>query len=81
MLIGVLAGFSGEVSIAQMFSQNIAIDGITVWSKQEQEDMIRSLEANQIRPVISDSFPLEGIADAFSHQAAQKHFGKIVLEF
>ena len=80
-LIGVLAGFSGEVSIAQMFSQNIAIDGITVGSKQEQEDMIRSIEANQIRPVISDSFPLEGIADAFSHQAAQKHFGKIVLEF
>ena len=80
-LIGVLAGFSGEVSIAQMFSQNIAIDGITVGSKQEQEDMIRSIEANQIRPVISDSFALEGIGDAFSHQAAQKHFGKIVLEF
>jgi len=80
-LIGVLAGFSGEVSIAQMFSQNICIDGITVGSKQEQEDMIRSIEANQIRPVISDSFPLEGIAEAFSHQAAQKHFGKIVLEF
>ena len=80
-LIGVLAGFSGEVSIAQMFSQNISIDGITVGSKQEQEDMIRSIEANQIRPVISDSFALEGIGDAFSHQAAQKHFGKIVLEF
>ncbi len=80
-LIGVLAGFSGEVSIAQMFSQNICIDGITVGSKREQEDMIRSIEANQIRPVISDSFPLEGIAEAFSHQAAQKHFGKIVLEF
>ena len=80
-LIGVLAGFSGEVSIAQMFSQNISIDGITVGSKQEQEDMIRSIEANSIRPVISDRFDLGEIRDAFAHQAARKHFGKIVLEF
>ena len=43
--------------------------------------MIRSIEANSIRPVISDRFDLEEIGDAFAHQAAQKHFGKIVLEF
>ena len=65
--------------MAQIFSQNLRIDGITVGSKDEQEDMIRAIEANGIKPVISDSFPLAEISQAFQHQADHKHFGKIVL--
>ena len=41
--------------------------------------MIAAIEASGIKPVISDHFPLEKLADAFAHQASQKHFGKIVL--
>lgn len=78
-LIGILAGFVGEVPTAQIFAQNLRIDGITVGSKEEQEDMIRAIEANGIKPVISDSFPLAEISQAFQHQADHKHFGKIVL--
>lgn len=43
--------------------------------------MVRAIEANQMRPVIDCSFPLEQIANAFRHQASGQHFGKIVLEF
>ncbi len=78
-LIGVLAGFAGEVPTAQIFAQNLRIDGITVGSRDEQEDMIRAIEANGIKPVISDTFPLSHISQAFQHQADHKHFGKIVL--
>lgn len=78
-LIGVLAGFAGEVPTAQLFSQNITLKGITVGSKQEQLEMVRAIEANDIKPVISDSFPLDQLKDAFELQAAQKHFGKIVV--
>lgn len=78
-LIGILAGFAGEVPVAQLFSQNITLKGITVGSKHEQEDMIRAIEVNGIKPMISDSFPLDQLKDAFEHQAAQKHFGKIVV--
>ena len=78
-LIGVLAGFAGEVNTAQLFSQNISLDGITVGSKVEQEDMIRAIEANGIQPVISNTFELENLKDAFELQAAQGHFGKIVV--
>ncbi|MBA58130.1 MAG: NAD(P)-dependent alcohol dehydrogenase [Gammaproteobacteria bacterium] len=79
-LIGILAGLAAELPIAQLFSQNITIDGITVGSKEEQEDMIRAIEINRIKPIISDAFKLDDIREAFAHQAAQKHFGKIVLE-
>jgi NADPH:quinone reductase-like Zn-dependent oxidoreductase len=30
--------------------------------------------------VIDRHFPLDGIADAFRHQASGRHFGKIVLD-
>lgn len=80
-LIGVLAGWAGEVPTAVAMSKNATIKGVTVGSRQDQQDMIEALEANRIRPVIDSSFPLEKIADAFAHQASQKHFGKICLEF
>jgi NADPH:quinone reductase-like Zn-dependent oxidoreductase len=79
-LIGVLTGVSGEVPTAALFSSNITVSGITVGSRQSQEDMIAAIEANGVKPVISDHFPLDKLADAFAHQASQKHFGKIVVD-
>jgi len=78
-LIGVLAGFAGEVPTAQLFSANITLKGITVGSRQEQEDMIAAIETNNIKPEVSDHFPLAQLQQAFELQAAQKHFGKIVV--
>ena len=79
-LIGVLTGVSGEVPTAKFFQKNLTMSGITVGSRAHQMDMIAAIEANGIKPVISDSFPLDQIAAAFGHQIGQKHFGKIVLE-
>ena len=80
-LIGVLTGFSGEVATAVAMSKNVAIKGVTVGSRQDQEEMIAAIEANGIKPVIDSVFPLEKIAEAFAHQVSQRHFGKICLEF
>ena len=80
-LIGVLTGWSGEIATAAAMGKNVTIKGITVGSRQEQEEMIAAIDANGIRPVIDSSFPLDKIADAFAHQISQKHFGKICLDF
>ena len=79
-LIGVLAGFAGDVPTAALFGKNAALKGITVGSRAQQLDMIAAIEANGIEPVIDSTFPLEQIADAFRHQESQKHFGKIVVD-
>ena len=79
-LIGVLAGFAGPVQTALLMAKNLRVQGLTVGSRAQQLDMIRAIEANRIRPVISDHFPLEQLADAFRHQEANKHFGKIVID-
>jgi NADPH:quinone reductase-like Zn-dependent oxidoreductase len=79
-LIGVLTGISGEVPTAMAMSKNVTIKGVTVGSRQEQEEMISAIDANGIRPVIDSTYPLDQIASAFAHQISQTHFGKICLE-
>lgn len=79
-LIGVLTGISGEVPTALFFQKNLVMTGITVGSRADQLAMIEAIEANGIRPVIDSHFPLSDLAQAFRHQASQRHFGKIVLD-
>lgn len=79
-LIGVLAGFAGPVQTALLMAKNLRVQGLTVGSRAQQLAMIAGIEANGIRPVISDHFPLASLADAFRHQAANAHFGKIVVD-
>lgn len=79
-LIGVLAGFAGPVQTALLFSKNLTVQGLTVGSRKMQQDMIAAIEANGIRPEISDRFALENLADAFRHQESGGHFGKIAIE-
>jgi NADPH:quinone reductase-like Zn-dependent oxidoreductase len=79
-LIGVLTGFAGEVSIPAVFSNQIRISGISIGSRADQEDMIRALTINRLKPVIDRRFPLQDIVAAFKYYASQKHFGKVCLE-
>jgi NADPH:quinone reductase-like Zn-dependent oxidoreductase len=79
-LIGVLTGFSGEVSIPALFSNQIRISGISIGNRTDQEDMIRAITVNQLRPIIDARFPLADIVPAFKHYESQKHFGKVCLE-
>jgi len=78
-LIGVLTGVSGEVPTALAMSRNVTIKGVTVGSRQDQQEMIAAIDANGIQPVIDATFALDEIAAAFRHQVSQRHFGKICL--
>lgn len=79
-LIGVLAGVAGPVQTALLFSKNLTVQGLTVGSRKMQQDMVAAIEANGIRPQVSDTFTLANLADAFRHQESGNHFGKIAIE-
>ena len=79
-LIGVLAGIAGPVKTALLMSKNLRVQGLTVGSRAQQLAMIAGVEANAIRPILDQHFPLENLADAFRHQAANAHFGKIIVD-
>ena len=80
-LIGVVAGFTGEVPVAAIFASQLRITGITVGTRAQQEDMVRAIDASGMKPIVDKIFPLEGLADAFRYQETGHHFGKICLEF
>lgn len=80
-LIGVLTGRAGEIPTAKLMAKQARLQGLIVGSRQHQVEMVRALEAGSMRPVIDRSFALDEIADAFRHEEAGRHFGKICLEF
>ncbi len=80
-MIGVLAGYAGTINTAMLMGMQIRLIGITVGARQHQQDMIRAIDANGIKPVLDRSFPLEKLADAFRRQESNQHFGKIVVEW
>lgn len=58
---------------------NLRITGVTVGSRKHQQDMIRAIEAGGLKPIVDRIFPLAKLRDAFLHQEAQAHFGKICI--
>jgi NADPH:quinone reductase-like Zn-dependent oxidoreductase len=78
-LIGALTGREGIVPTALLMRKQVRLLGLTVGSRKHQLDLIRAVEANGIQPVIDSSYPLEELAEAFRHQIAGRHFGKICI--
>jgi NADPH:quinone reductase-like Zn-dependent oxidoreductase len=80
-LIGALTGRSGEIPTPMIFYRQLRVQGLIVGNRRQQTDMVRAIEATGLKPVIDKMFPLDGLADAFRHEEAGKHFGKICVEF
>jgi NADPH:quinone reductase-like Zn-dependent oxidoreductase len=79
-LIGVLTGLEGPVSTVMLMAKQISLQGVHVGSRRDQQDLVRAVESNSIRPAIDGSFPLEALGDAFRYQESGKHFGKIGID-
>ncbi len=77
-LIGVLSG-RGEIDFTPIFMRNIRLQGIFVGSREMAEDMLRAMEAHQVRPVIDRVFDFGEASEALRYMESGAHFGKIVL--
>lgn len=80
-LIGVLTGVAGEVPTLELMARQQTLKGLIVGNREQQRDMVRALGGMDWRPVIDRSYPLEKMAEAFTHQKAGHHFGKICLSW
>jgi len=77
-LIGVLTG--GEINPTLLMRKSIRLNGIYVGSRQMFEAMNRAIAAQQLQPVIHESFAFADARAAFHAMQAAGHFGKIVIE-
>ena len=65
---------------AALSSGKDILQGLTVGSRVMQQRMIEAIDANGLKPQISDRFPLEKLADAFRHEESGSHLGKNAIE-
>jgi NADPH:quinone reductase-like Zn-dependent oxidoreductase len=79
-MIGVLTGFAGPVTTGLLMAKQLRVQGLTVGSRKQQQDMIRAINVSGIKPVLDRHFPLANLADAFRHQESNTHFGKIIVD-
>lgn len=79
-IVGVLGGFgNADVPVSVAMTRNIKMQGVTVGSREDFDRMCRFMEAHEIRPVVSDTFPMRELAAAVDHLQAGRHFGKIAI--
>lgn len=79
-LIGTLTGRAGEVPTALLMVKQVRLQGLIVGSRKHQLDMVRALDATNVKPIIDRKFNLTALADAFRYEASGQHFGKISIE-
>lgn len=80
-MIGVLTGLSGPVPTAALMARQQRLQGLIVGSRRHQMDLVRAIDAMQLKPVIDRTFALHELASAFRYEESGAHFGKICLEF
>jgi NADPH:quinone reductase-like Zn-dependent oxidoreductase len=80
-LIGTLTRQSGDLPLGLMMLKHVRLQGLVVGSRRMQQEMVRALDANGLRPILDRSFALEALPDAFRHEESGRHFGKIGIEF
>ena len=80
-LIGVLSGFSAEISTVTILHKGIRLQGIYVGSRDMFEQMNRAIALHQIKPMIDRVFPFADIHQALDYMETGSHFGKIAIQF
>ncbi|MEM6680182.1 MAG: NAD(P)-dependent alcohol dehydrogenase [Pseudomonadota bacterium] len=80
-LIGVLSGLKLEASLGFFVTRQVRLQGITVGHREGFEAMLAAIAQHELRPVIAERFPFDGLRDALEHLRGGGSFGKIVIEF
>ena len=63
-----------------LMRKSITLRGIYVGPRAMFAEMNAAIATHDLRPVIDSRYPLLELAEAFRHQEAQRHFGKICIE-
>lgn len=79
-IIGFLGGVKAPASLIDCLTHICTARGVYVGSRQQMEDMVAAIEANDIHPVVDKkTFTLEQAKEAYEYQWAQGHVGKVAI--
>ncbi|MQY43864.1 zinc-binding dehydrogenase [Epibacterium sp. SM1969] len=76
---GAIAGPICEIDIRTLYLKDLTLFGCTFQDDIVFENLVRYIEAGEIRPKVAATYPLEDIARAQEDFLAKKHTGQLVL--
>jgi NADPH:quinone reductase-like Zn-dependent oxidoreductase len=79
--IGLIGGLeSGQPQIFALVSKNAILGGITVGSVKMLKDMLASVAAAKIKPVVDKVFAFTDMPKAYQYLDGGEHIGKVVIK-
>ena len=76
---GAIAGPLVSLDMRDMYLKDISLIGTTAWDETVFPDLIRYIEAGEIRPLLARTFPLSDIVAAQTAFSRKDHVGNFVL--
>lgn len=78
-IAGAIAGPLAEVDLRTLYLKDLTLFGCTFQEDAVFENLIRYIEAGEIRPVVARTYPLSQIVQAQKDFLSKRHVGKLVL--
>ena len=76
---GAIAGPLVELDLRTLYLKDLSLLGCTYQDDVVFENLVRYIEANEIRPLVAKTYPLRDIVTAQEDFLAKGHVGKLVL--
>ncbi|MDJ0637580.1 MAG: alcohol dehydrogenase family protein [Paracoccaceae bacterium] len=76
---GAIAGPMVELDLRTFYLRDLTFTGSTVIAPEVMTNLVRYIEAGQVRPLLAATYPLKDLAEAQRAFAAKMHAGNIVV--
>ncbi|MEM9573622.1 MAG: alcohol dehydrogenase family protein [Pseudomonadota bacterium] len=76
---GAIAGPLVELDLRTFYLRDLTFTGSTVIDPQVMKNLVRYIEADEIKPALAATFPLEELREAQTAFVTKKHAGNIVV--
>ncbi|MFI1356142.1 alcohol dehydrogenase family protein [Streptomyces sp. NPDC020898] len=78
-IAGAIGGPLAEIDLRTLYLKDLSVFGCTFQEDDVFENVIKYVESEEVRPVVSRTYPLEAIAQAQEDFLTKRHLGKLVL--
>jgi alcohol dehydrogenase len=76
---GATTGFDASTDLRYVWRRELDILGSDGWTRDELLEVVRLVEAGEIRPVVHGVYPLSRVREAIAQLEERRAFGKVIV--
>ncbi len=77
---GAIAGPLVELDVRTLYLKDLSLFGCTVLGEEVFGNLIKRIEADEVRPIVANTFALSQVAEAQKQFQLKQHIGKLVID-